>query len=323
MRIPLPYSGGIILSYQCNLSCIHCLYNCRGNWTGWIKIEDFEKYIDLLSKIPKFHSLHLTGGEPFMNFPLLLECIKICKKKDIPFFIETNCYWAKNHEIAEEKLKKLKEAGLSSIMLSYSIFYIDKVPIENFEIAMEKSIEILGRENVTFYTFSGYKILKEKGIKGTLKFEEALEIVGRNEFLRFLGNYIVPKGKCLLTLNDFFLKFPPEKFKGQNCIFDFLNPYHIHIDLYGNYLTSFCSGITIGKFENIIKGNIKKDKILELLFTDIYQFLLWAESEGYKRKDGYINKCHICLEIRKFLFENGFKFDSLNPKNFYFFNLNY
>jgi len=73
------------------------------------------------------------------------------------------------------------------------------------------------------------------------------------------------------------------------------------------------------KDPNIIKGNIKKDKILELLFTDIYQFLLWAESEGYKRKDGYINKCHICLDIRKFLFDNGFKFDSLNPIEFYSF----
>ncbi len=321
MKIPLPYSGGIILSYQCNLSCIHCLYNCRGNWYGWMKIEDFEKCIDFLSKIPSFHSLHLTGGEPFMNLSLLIECIKICRGKNIPFFVETNCFWAKNEEIAEENLRKLKEIGLNSIMLSYSIFYLDKIPIENFEIAMKKSIEIFGRENVSFYTFSGYKILKEKGIKNKISFDKALQILGEREFVKFLGNYIVPKGKCLYTLQNYFCKFPPEKFKGQNCIFDFLNPYHIHIDLYGNYLTSFCSGITMGNYEKVLNEGIEieKDIILKLLFTDIYKFLLWAEEKGYKRKEGYINKCHLCLDIRKFLIENNLEFNSLKPVEFYFF----
>lgn len=320
MKIPLPYSGGLILSYQCNLSCIHCLYNCRGKWNEWIEIEKIEKYVDMLKKIKNFTSLHLTGGEPFINFPLLLEAVKICNKIGISFFVETNCYWAKNEEIAEEKLRKLKENGLNSIMLSYSPFYVDKVPVENFEIAMKKSFEIFGKENVTFYTYSGYKMLKDKGISGKISFEDTLRIIGEKDFLKFLGNYIVPKGKCLYTLEKFFYKFPPEKFKGANCVFDFLNPYHIHVDLYGNYLTSFCAGITPGKFEKVINEGIKieDNEILKFLFTDIYQLLLWAEEKyGYKRKEGYINKCHLCLDIRKFLIENGYKSDYLQPEKFY------
>jgi len=284
----------------------------------WIDIDKFEKCLKILKNISSFVSLHLTGGEPFINFPLLLEAVKLTKKYEIPFFVETNCYWAKNEEVAEEKLKKIKEGGLNSIMLSYSVFYLNKVPVENFEIAMKKSFEIFGMENVSFYTIDAYRIIKEKGIRGTMNFEDCLKIIGQEKFINFLKNYIVPKGKFLYTLENWFVKFKAEKFKGANCIGEFLNPYHIHIDLYGNYITSFCSGITPGKFEEVLKNGINTgDKILNFLMTDIYDLLLWAESYGYKRKDGYINKCHLCLDIRKFLIENKFKFDSLKPEEFY------
>lgn len=318
MKLPLPYSGGIILSYQCNLTCLHCLYNCRGNWKDWIGVEKFEEYLKTLKNISSFISLHLTGGEPFINFPLLLESVKICKNYEIPFFVETNCYWAKNEEATKEKLNKLKENGLNSIMLSYSIFYVYKVPIENFENAMKKSFEIFGKENVTFYTMNAYKIVKEVGITGTMNFEKCVKIIGEKKFLNFLRDYIVPKGKCLYTLENWFFKFSPEKFKGANCIAEFLNPYHIHIDLYENYIPSFCSGITLGNYKDVLENGINtNDKILRFLMTDIYELLLWSESYGYKRKDGYINKCHLCLDIRKFLIENKFKFDSLKPEEFY------
>lgn len=319
IKLPKPVSGGIILSYQCNLSCIHCMYNCRKNWKGWISIEIFEKYIKKLKDVNSFISLHLTGGEPFLNFPLLKECTKICKEYNIPFFVETNCYWAKNDEIAENLLLQLKKCGLNSIMLSYSIFYVNKVPLKNFEIAMKKSFEIFGQENVSFYTFSGYKLLKEANIEQKVTFSEALQKIGNKKFVDFLKDYIVPKGKCLYNLDEWFQKFPPEKFKGANCLLEFLNPYHIHIDLYGNYIPSFCSGISLGNIEEIFKNwVVNPDKILNFLITDIYSFLLWAENLGYKRSSkGYINKCHLCLDIRKFLIENGMVFDSLKPVEFY------
>ena len=318
MKIPLPYSGGLILSYQCNLSCIHCLYNCRGNWKGWIEIEKVLDILKTLEKIPNFVSLHLTGGEPFINLPLLIEVVKICRNFEIPFFVETNCYWAKDKEKAEEILRRLKQNGLNSIMLSFSIFYVYKVPIKNFENAMEVSLKIFGPENVSFYTLNGYRLVKENNITETLSFEKSVEIIGQEKFVKFLGNYLVPKGKCLYTLERWFCKYSPEKFKGANCIAEFLNPHHIHIDLYGNYIPSFCSGITLGNYKKILEDRkFINDKILDFLTSDIYKFLLWAEGLGYKRKDGYINKCHLCLDIRKFLINKNFKFDSLKPEEFY------
>ncbi|MCS7180742.1 MAG: hypothetical protein NZ891_05260, partial [bacterium] len=197
-------------------------------------------------------------------------------------------------------------------------FYVDKVPIENFEIAMRKSLEIFGSENVSFYTISGYKLIKDLNIKGNLSFKKCLNLIGEKNFINFLKTYIVPKGKVLYTLDKWFCKFPVEKFKRANCVYEFLNPYHIHIDLYGNYMPSFCAGITIGNYEEVLeKGINDEDKVLKFLLNDIYELLLWAESYGYKRKDGYVNKCHLCLDIRKFLIENNFRFDSLKPEEFY------
>ena len=55
-----------------------------------------------------------------------------------------------------------------------------------------------------------------------------------------------------------------------------------------------------------------------MLSRSVGEFLQWAEKLGYKRKEEYINKCHICLDIRKFLVvEKGMEFEELQPVEFY------
>ena len=51
------------------------------------------------------YGLHFTGGEPFLNFPLLLRGVEIARELNIPLtFVETNCYWCTNNEVTMEKL---------------------------------------------------------------------------------------------------------------------------------------------------------------------------------------------------------------------------
>ena len=132
LKISPPASLGLILSYKCNISCRYCIYACSPKWkSDWIDMQDAEVILSELSQTLKkspylgqnqisfSYGLHFTGGEPFLNYKLLLELTKIAYKLNIPLpFVETNCFWAKDSRTAQEKLKKLKEAGLAGILIS-------------------------------------------------------------------------------------------------------------------------------------------------------------------------------------------------------------
>ena len=72
-----PSELGIILSYQCNAECKHCLYACGREWTEWMSVEQLHEALDVLSQWTHSFQVHHTGGEPFMNFPLLLEAVRL------------------------------------------------------------------------------------------------------------------------------------------------------------------------------------------------------------------------------------------------------
>ncbi|MEM2130268.1 MAG: 4Fe-4S cluster-binding domain-containing protein, partial [Candidatus Bathyarchaeia archaeon] len=93
LLVPKPISGGLLLSYKCNSECKHCMYacspKCRANW---ISLVDAEKVLTQLhaafeqsypartSRLGLNYGLHFTGGEPFLNFGLLLNLVKIAHK---------------------------------------------------------------------------------------------------------------------------------------------------------------------------------------------------------------------------------------------------
>ena len=54
------------------------------------------------------YGLHFTGGEPFLNFALLLEAVEIAERFQIPStFVETNCFWCGNDDQTRGKLGRL------------------------------------------------------------------------------------------------------------------------------------------------------------------------------------------------------------------------
>ncbi|KXA99717.1 hypothetical protein AKJ41_04995 [candidate division MSBL1 archaeon SCGC-AAA259O05] len=96
LKIDEPKSGGIFLSYRCSGSCRYCMYSCSPEWSkDWINPEDVEEVLKHLSgKIqgprtgPKAvglnSGLHFTGGEPFLNYDLLVDLVGTAARLDIP-----------------------------------------------------------------------------------------------------------------------------------------------------------------------------------------------------------------------------------------------
>jgi len=336
-QIPVPYSGGLILSYTCNARCGQCMYACSPEWDAhWMSDHDLELILDQLSRtilpapsgadtISLAHGLHFTGGEPFLNFELLVRAVETAEEMGIPStFVETNSYWAVNKKTAQDKLKLLKAKGLKGIMLSVNPFYLEYVPFERTEAAIEASYELFG-ENMIIYQWEYYKKFKQLGMKGIVPFEDYLEIENRDEFARNVEFFLT--GRSAYTMEErlpgFFPKYPPEILTGQPCMPEFLRNWHNHFDNYGNYMPGYCGGISLGDCRNLddlLENGIEvhEGEILYYLITgDLGGVFELALDAGYAvQEEGYFGKCHLCADLRKHLSRTG-EHRELAPQQFY------
>jgi hypothetical protein len=82
-------------------------------------------------------TFHFTGGEPFLDFDLLLSVVSHGKKLNGRVTCVTNAFWARSDEIARKKLEVLREAGLYLLSVSVSRFHQDYVPLKNARTALE------------------------------------------------------------------------------------------------------------------------------------------------------------------------------------------
>ena len=331
IKPPIPISAGVMLSYQCNAECLHCMYACTPRWKGWISEKDLE---DLLSKlagkimpspfgaerVSLNYGLHFTGGEPFINFPLLLKAVEIADELKIPStFVETNCYWCKDDKITREKLELLKFKGLKGIMISVNPFYLEFVPFERTERAIRIAQEVFPG-NVMIYQLEYYYLFKRMGIKGKMRLGDYRrlardELAGRVELLLM--------GRAVYKLSEFYPKYPARFFFHQPCQPPFIRNWHNHFDNYGNFLPGYCGGISLGDWRNLDELlrdgiDLSSRPILNFLVSQDFEGLFnFAREYGYEEiKDGYISKCHLCLDIRKFLLDKG-EFEELRPREFY------
>ncbi|MCD6406906.1 radical SAM protein, partial [Candidatus Aerophobetes bacterium] len=146
VKIPEPISAGLILSYRCTAECRHCMYACTPKWEDrWISQKDLEEILSRLAgkikpspwgkdAVSLNYGLHFTGGEPFLNFELLVKAQEIAEELGIPStFVETNCYWCRDDNVTREKLKLLKNKGLKGILISVNPFYTEYIPFERTE----------------------------------------------------------------------------------------------------------------------------------------------------------------------------------------------
>ena len=94
----------------------------------------------------------MTGGEPFLNYDLLLAGVKLAESLGYPsVFVETNCFWCVNDEVTRRRFKELREAGLEGVLISVNPFVVEYVPYERIKRAITVAEEVFGRENVLVY----------------------------------------------------------------------------------------------------------------------------------------------------------------------------
>jgi hypothetical protein len=335
VRIPAPMSGGLILSYRCSARCRHCMYACSPEWPAdWMSQEDLAATLQSLAgriqpapggehTMSLNHGLHFTGGEPFLNFELLCRAVRMARDLGIPsLFVETNCYWARTDRDTREKLENLKECGLVGIMISINPFYLEYVPFRRSERAIRIAREVFG-QNVMVYQLEYLRLFEQLGSGDRLSIAEFLQLEeGRNFALR-TEFFLNGRAPYAIEEFDLFPKFHAARFFSVPCTPAFLRSWHNHFDNYGNFIPGYCGGLTLGDSRNLealLAEGIDMDAhpVLSYIIADNFEGLLGFAGElGYReRHSGYLSKCHLCADIRKFLIRVD-DYAELQPREFY------
>jgi hypothetical protein len=330
ITVPEPVSAGIILSYKCTSSCRHCRFAGSPAWKAdWMSEDLLKRTLGFLAGriapapdgpdgVGINQGLCFTGGEPFLNFDLLIKAARQAAALGIPStFVETNGFWCKDDLTAKYNFLDLKEAGLKGVLVSVNPFIAEEVPFERTARAVRYGREAFGKSCIVHQEHYFYQFLR-LGITGKMTFREYLAR-GRDGLSQA---ELLPMGRAAYA-PDLFRKQPAAAFFGHQCRTELLDPRRAYFDNYGNYITGYCGGIALSSLDRLSNGDRELDPdehpVIAALFTDIKELHDLAVGDlGYLPKArGYVSKCHLCVDIRRHLAFSGDRFAELRPREFY------
>ena len=287
-------SGGLITNYFCTSQCKHCLYASSPHWKkDYITKEILHSNLEKVKSMGCV-SLHIGGGEPFLNLDALKQSLEIFKELQTQVeYVETNSSWFKNKETAHKILYSLKKQGLSTLLISISPFHNEFIP---------------------FYKIKGViDACRNCGVNTFLWAEEFLHDLNKfdpntthslTEYEKYFGNnylqnipkryWVTFRGRALKTYAPFMEMKDLSTLLSLNkgSCSELLDTSHFHIDLFGNYLPGLCSGLAIqgDDLGSIIQP--EKYKVLSALLSSGITGLLDLASikYGFTPQDEYVSK---------------------------------
>jgi len=328
IQIPPLSSGGIILSYQCTNQCRHCLFASSPAWKDWISTENLRLLLEEIKRNDRYLTGNpFSGGEPFIRPGLLLAGVGIATELGIPVdYAETNAFWCFDEKKTRQVMIRLREKGLSGMMIDVSPFHIEFIPMNRIQTAVQSASEVFGPGQVQVNSRYFCEQFLNLGPDQTLPFEDYLAATGDQKASLVIASELglVAGGMAAERLHHLYVHREASAFFGETCRTELFNPHHVHLDCYGNYIAGFCAGLSLGnafRLTELYQGrSLDPRPVLDLLAAGGVESLhQQAVSEwGYRdRPDGYIAKCHLCLDIRRHLVRRGFRLKELAPLDFY------
>jgi hypothetical protein len=294
------------LTRKCNSQCIHCQADASPLRKGVMQVKDAYNYLAEATAVSNLESFMVFGGEPMLYPKRTIAIFKKASQFRIPRIeMITNGFWGKNKATAEKLAKKLKTAGINDVNISVDAFHVQHIPLEyprNAALALLKAgVEDIKWNVALIESINGANEYDKK----TAQILKTLQPIGieANTFK------IVPAGRAIQNLRQY---FQPTTLYGP-CEEEPLtggtltNPESICIEPSGS--ANICWSLSIGNAKSIpLKQLIteydwQRNPITRILVKEGPTGLLkLPEARDYQFQENlFINKCHLCMEIRKVL----------------------
>ncbi len=277
-----------LLTYKCIFECDHCFVYSSPRAEGTFTFEQVNAALDEAGKTGTIEWIYFEGGEPFLYYPLLIDCIKAAVSRGFKTGIVTNAYFATSIKDAERWLLPLKELNINDLSISDDRLHSGDITNSPASIAIKAAKNLGLRVNsisIEEPVIRSCEIPRKKG-----------EPVAGGDVM-FRGRAADKLAKDLPGVNR-------EEF--DECRFEeLINPERVHVDAFGN--VQICQGITIGNMRQkplteIMKDyNAKTHPIVKYLISGGPSLL--AEHYQTKTEEKYTDACHLCYETRKQLMQ--------------------
>jgi organic radical activating enzyme len=294
------------LTTKCNSQCTYCQAEASPLRNDLMEVKDAHNYLDEAVAVSDLESFLVFGGEPMLYPSRTTAIFKKAQELCIPKIeMLTNGIWGKEKQKAERLAKKLKDAGLNTLGISVDAFHLQYIPLQyprnaakaSLKAAIEKItwnvavIESLDAKN--HYDRMTAHILKE------------LASLGIEAHI----HKVVPAGRALQTIPQYFERAPLDgPCEGETPMENTLtNPQCLTIEPSGS--VDVCWHLSIGNAKQTPLDRIidtydwQKSPLTKTLVKEGPMGLLRNHAACIEHFDRtkYINKCHLCIEIRKAL----------------------
>ena len=268
-----------------------------------------KRYLDQAAEIPSMKLVSLTGGEPFLSFDSLVHLVSYASKLGFSVECITNCLWAKDHEVAEQKLRALTNAGLSIINISADDFHQEYIPFERVKNCYEVAKRLELRIVILCVTYRKSKfrlrnVINMLGNDGIFILEKGVDprLLANHNIIAIESGFIPAGRGAKIAKEDIITTEDPPFGPCEHIVRD------TAIDPTGK-LFPCCSGAGSTQplliedankkplFEAIEQAN--GNKLVKLLATEGPHKLFEKLSEQglIKQLDRHVDKCHLCYDM--------------------------
>jgi hypothetical protein len=278
-------------------------------------------------------SVHIGGGEPFLDFDKLLDVLSALNDAGISVdYIETNAFWANDGCDIKQRLRALQMAGADTLCISVDPYHAEYVPPAKPLFLAECCRDagfgyFLWQErflSMMYPTNKGGAIVKRPA-PGTLHApvsrSEATDMrFNKTESRALMEKHIAPDyiwqtamayglsmgGRAINIEEEFSEKKPTASLLDEAPCRRLLNAGHFHVDLYGRYIPPGCTGIAV-PFNEVVEGvPDRKYPVLETLIENgITGLVDYAAGKGFTMNPEYTSKCVLCFHLRHWLCVNA------------------
>lgn len=130
---------GIYVTFRCPLECAHCGVDSHPRRQERIDTDFAVEQIERAAAEGTVHTLHLNGGEPFLERRLLARVSEKAQELCLGLAITTSAHWATSLERARKVLSDLPT--LSQLMISTDVYHRPFVGLDNLVYAATASRE--------------------------------------------------------------------------------------------------------------------------------------------------------------------------------------